>query len=105
VHEFGHQFWYGLVANDEFRHAWLDEGFTTFSTNRILDLAFDAPLETYTLLGQQYYGRAPMSIPSYKEGDKRAMLGLQRWENSESKFFPELSYALRHDNSVQKFLS
>ena len=105
VHEFGHQFWYGLVANDEFRHAWLDEGFNTFSTNRILDLAFEAPLDTYTLLGQQYYGRAPMSIPSYEEGDKRAMLGLQRWENSESKFFPELSYELRHNNSVQKFLS
>jgi len=29
VHEFGHQFWYGLVGNDEFHHAWMDEGFTT----------------------------------------------------------------------------
>jgi hypothetical protein len=105
VHEFGHQFWYGLVANDEFRHAWLDEGFNTFSTNRILDLAFAAPLDTFTLLGQQYYGRAPMTVPSYDEGDKRAMLGMQRWENDESKFFPELSYELRHNNSIQKFLS
>jgi hypothetical protein len=105
VHEFGHQFWYGLVANDEFRHAWLDEGFTTFSTNRILDLAFDAPLDTFSLLGHEYYGRAPMSVPSYGKGDQRAMLNMQRWETGENKFMPELSYELRHTTSIQKFLS
>ena len=37
VHEFGHQFWYGLVANNEFEEAWLDEGFNTYSTARTLD--------------------------------------------------------------------
>ncbi len=36
VHETGHQFWYGLIANNEFEHAWLDEGLTTFSTARIM---------------------------------------------------------------------
>ena len=30
VHEFGHQFWYGLVANNEFEEAWLDEGFNSY---------------------------------------------------------------------------
>jgi hypothetical protein len=33
VHEAGHQFWYGLVGNNEFEHAWLDEGLNTYSTN------------------------------------------------------------------------
>ena len=28
VHEFGHQFWQGLVASNEFEEAWLDEGIT-----------------------------------------------------------------------------
>ena len=37
VHEFGHQFWYGLVANNEFEEAWLDEGFNTYSTARTLE--------------------------------------------------------------------
>ena len=32
VHEAGHQFWYGLVGNNEFEHAWLDEGLNQFST-------------------------------------------------------------------------
>jgi hypothetical protein len=40
VHEAGHQFWYGIVANNEFEHAWLDEGLNTFSTARTLDTAF-----------------------------------------------------------------
>ena len=37
IHEAGHQFWYGAVGNNEFEHAWLDEGLNTFSTARVLD--------------------------------------------------------------------
>ena len=36
VHEAGHQFWYGLVANNEFEHAWMDEGLNEFSASRVL---------------------------------------------------------------------
>jgi hypothetical protein len=36
VHEFGHQFWYALVGTNEFEEAWLDEGFTTYSTDRVM---------------------------------------------------------------------
>jgi hypothetical protein len=37
VHEAGHQFWYGVVATNEFEHAWMDEGLNTFSTARVID--------------------------------------------------------------------
>jgi hypothetical protein len=40
IHEAGHQFWYGIVATNEFEHAWLDEGFNTYSTARVLDEAY-----------------------------------------------------------------
>jgi hypothetical protein len=40
IHEAGHQFWYGMVGNNEFDHAWLDEGLNTFSTDRTLDAAY-----------------------------------------------------------------
>ena len=40
VHEFGHGYWYGLVANNEFEEAWLDEGINTYSTGRVLARAY-----------------------------------------------------------------
>ncbi|MGE0638640.1 MAG: M1 family metallopeptidase [Thermoanaerobaculia bacterium] len=40
VHEFGHQFWYGLVGSNEFEEAWLDEGFNTYSTAKVMDLGY-----------------------------------------------------------------
>lgn len=32
VHETAHQWWYGLVGNNEFQYGWLDEGLTEYST-------------------------------------------------------------------------
>lgn len=40
VHECGHQFWYGVVGSNEFENAWLDEGLNTFSTSRVMTIAF-----------------------------------------------------------------
>lgn len=37
IHEAGHQFWYALVANNEFEEAWLDEGFNTYMTSKATD--------------------------------------------------------------------
>ena len=42
VHEAGHQFWYGIVATNEFENAWMDEGFNTFSTARAIEQSFGA---------------------------------------------------------------
>jgi hypothetical protein len=40
VHECGHQFWYGLVGNNEFEAGWLDEGFNTFSQTEAMWLRY-----------------------------------------------------------------
>jgi hypothetical protein len=37
IHEFGHNFWYHMVASNEFEHAWLDEGINTYSEIKILN--------------------------------------------------------------------
>ncbi|MEN3340023.1 MAG: hypothetical protein V7647_3699 [Acidobacteriota bacterium] len=39
IHETGHQFWYGLVATNEFEHAWMDEGINTYSAAMVTERA------------------------------------------------------------------
>jgi hypothetical protein len=41
IHEAGHQFWYGIVGNNEFEHAWIDEGLNSFADARVMDVAYD----------------------------------------------------------------
>ncbi len=40
VHEFGHNYWYGMEANNEFEEAWLDEGINSYYEGRIMDEAY-----------------------------------------------------------------
>ncbi|MGA2532018.1 MAG: M1 family metallopeptidase [Candidatus Aminicenantales bacterium] len=51
VHEFGHGYWYGLVANNEFEEAWLDEGVNTYSTGRVLARAYGPGAFSFDFLG------------------------------------------------------
>ena len=62
VHEFGHQFWYGLVANNEFEESWLDEGFNTYSTGKVLETAYGVEVLPFRLAGVPvaYF---PMEVP------------------------------------------
>ena len=36
-HEFGHQYWYGMVATNEFEDAWMDEGINSYAEVKVLD--------------------------------------------------------------------
>ena len=39
-HEVAHQWWYGMVASNEFEEAWLDEGFAVWSERKALEEKF-----------------------------------------------------------------
>ena len=36
VHEMGHQWWYGMVATNEFEDAWMDEGINQYANARVM---------------------------------------------------------------------
>ncbi|HEY1249783.1 MAG TPA: M1 family metallopeptidase [Thermoanaerobaculia bacterium] len=40
VHEYGHQYWYGMVGSNEFEESWLDEGLNDDSEHRAMALAY-----------------------------------------------------------------
>ena len=51
VHEFGHQYWYGMVANDEVNEAWLDEGINSYVEGVIMDDTYGAEHSYVDLFG------------------------------------------------------
>jgi len=51
AHEAGHQWWYAMVASNEFEHAWMDEGINTFATARVISEVF-----TPNDLERRYFG-------------------------------------------------
>jgi hypothetical protein len=63
VHEFGHGYWYGLTATNEFEAAWLDEGFNTYSTGRVLAQAYGpgAPSFVFKGIPLSWFIRIPKS--------------------------------------------
>jgi hypothetical protein len=51
IHEFGHGYWYGLAANNEFEEAWLDEGINTYSTGRVSSEAYGPGMMPASIFG------------------------------------------------------
>ena len=51
IHETGHQFWQGMVANNETEHAWLDEGINEYADSRLQSVAFQP-----NYLVQRFFG-------------------------------------------------
>lgn len=64
VHEIGHQYWYGMVASNEFEEAWLDEGFTSYAEDMVMESAY--ALEPNLRIEASYMtDPAPLKQPSW----------------------------------------
>jgi len=50
-HEFGHQYWYGMVATNEFEDAWMDEGINQYAEAKVMDSIFGASNSVMNLGG------------------------------------------------------
>ncbi|MGQ9618734.1 MAG: M1 family metallopeptidase [Candidatus Aminicenantia bacterium] len=51
LHEFGHQYWYGMCANNEFEEAWLDEGINSYSEVKGMSEIFGEKTSMFNILG------------------------------------------------------
>ncbi len=71
VHEIAHQYFYGVVSNDQFNEAWIDEGITEFATSMYFYVgrneaevkAFRIPNERMSIISQLDLGRQYSNTP------------------------------------------
>ncbi|UQZ34284.1 EnpEP protein [Paenibacillus sp. PK3_47] len=65
IHEIGHQYFYGLVANNEFEEAWLDESFTSYAEDRLMEQEYgvsaNLPLQASLVTSSQ-----PLNLETWK---------------------------------------
>jgi hypothetical protein len=50
-HEFGHQYWYGMVATNEFEEAWMDEGINSYTEAKVLESLYGKGTSMLSLWG------------------------------------------------------
>jgi hypothetical protein len=53
-HEFGHQYWYGMVATNEFEDAWMDEGINSYTEVKVLESILGKDTAMINLAGMTF---------------------------------------------------
>jgi len=81
VHEFGHQYFYGMLASDEVNEPWLDEGFTSYFESKVMQRHYSGLLNSrrFQLPGNfsslMSYLMTPNSDPLTRKGYESATYG------------------------------
>jgi hypothetical protein len=102
LHEFAHQYWYGMVGTNEFEEAWLDEGFATYSAGKLYGLAYgerDLGLNVLSLPVAGFLGLPKVSWDATMRADyleffrKRDPLVRNGWEYYDDESYHVSVYA------------
>ena len=90
THEFGHNYWYHLLASNEFEEAWLDEGVNTYTDSRVFEDLYGGYLIdflglklTVEQINRAIHIASPTSDPIYRKA----------WENYDRFTYGANSYA------------
>src|SRR5579859_5643054 len=73
VHEFGHQYWYGMVATNEFEDAWMDEGINSYTELKVLDAILGQNNSMLNIAGAHVGERAGQRLNYIGAADRDAM--------------------------------
>ncbi len=88
IHEFGHGYFYGLLASNEFEESWMDEGITSFAEAVMLDRRYRYLLELPFGVGisDESYQRTIVAAPDFDPIVRAA------WQYSTSGSYARNSY-------------
>jgi len=73
IHEVGHQWWYGMVANNEFEESWLDEGLNSWSEARVQKYSYEP-----SRFMRRLFGGIPFTFNSFEIPFETASLAAVR---------------------------
>jgi aminopeptidase N len=91
IHEFSHQYWYGMVATNEAEEAWLDEGLTTYTTTKVLDSLY-GPRTSYASLGSIKVGMAELLRLQYRDEADTDPLARPAWQYLTNSAYQAVNY-------------
>lgn len=112
VHEIAHQWWYAVVGSDQVKHAWLDEGLTSYSTILFYEQNPQYYIKRETLIKSSLQSyRSFMSISSQVFGKEDTSMNRAVNEFRSEYEYTHLTYvkgelmfdAIRNFMSEQKF--
>ncbi len=65
IHEFGHQYWYGMVASNEFEEAWLDEGINSYCEATLMARHYPTQQGVWLRFAGQPLWRLPVQVTDW----------------------------------------
>lgn len=79
-HEFAHQYFYGLVATNETEESWMDEGFTSYVTDKLLGKLYPSSHDYFNASGNQFlpFWSEALGLPNYYASLRMLQLSLPR---------------------------
>ncbi len=92
VHEFGHQYFYGMIASNEFEEAWLDEGINSYFEARIMDDAY-GPGAVVKLPYIQVSDEGMQRLMYTKNAPDRGAVFTRAWEYEDAEDYSKATYA------------
>jgi len=90
-HEFGHQYWYGMVATNEFENAWLDEGINSYTEVKVLDSMYGENTSILNLLGAQL-GERGLQRMNYLDAPDDDPLSRMSFQDMSMDSYDSISY-------------